>query len=216
MKSHFETPAHDRKGLVLCGISGSGKTQLVREYISRQGEDFSSVLWINAASEMSVEQSLGACANRICHEFPELQDCERHISPRTFVLDWLRTTPYQNWLVVIDSVDNLLLSKPLLESMNGLRLGALCLTSTHPGAAKLARAKQILIERLDPAASQSLIIWRALDTEQDPGEEGECFLSIVKTISISRWTDDSKSAQRPGEQRRFSMALRWVSNWLES
>lgn len=178
MKSHFETPTDDREGLVLCGISGSGKTQLVREYMSRHGENFSAVLWINAASEMSVEQSLGVCANRICHEFPELRDRERHIQPRMLVLDWLRTTSHRNWLVVIDNVDNLFLSKPFLESINGLRLGALCVTSTHPGAARLARAKQILIERLDPAASQSLILWRALDTEQDPGEDGKFSRSL--------------------------------------
>ena len=149
------------------------KTQLVREYISREGDNFSAVLWINAASEMSAEESFGACANRICHEVPELRDRKRHTPPRILVLDWLRTTTsHRNWLVVVDGVDNLILSKPLLESIGGLRLEALCLTSTHPGVKRLARAKQILVERLDPAASQSLIPWRALGAEEEPGEDG--------------------------------------------
>jgi hypothetical protein len=185
LKGHLEAPNSNRKGVVLCGISGSGKTQLVHEYILREGENFSAILWLNADSEMGAEQSFGACASRICHEIPEFRDREKHMSPRDLVLDWLRMTPHRNWLVVVDGADDLILNRRLLVSLNRLHHGAICVTSTHPGTAKAVHFKQIPVERLDPAASQSLILWRALDSEQNPGDEGKYITCVLVQVCNS-------------------------------
>jgi hypothetical protein len=173
MRQHLETPSNERKGIVLSDISGSGKTQLVLEYISRVQGNFSAILWIDAASEMSVEQSFASCANRICLEIPSLRGNAEHPTPRFVVLNWLRTTIHHRWLLVVDSMDDLIKNKYLVELLRGLSRGAVCVTSTHPGTSKALGFKPILIERLDPAASQSLILWRALDIDRDPGEEGK-------------------------------------------
>ncbi|KAH7191296.1 hypothetical protein DER44DRAFT_752968 [Fusarium oxysporum] len=175
----------NRNGVVLCGISGSGKTQLVHEYILREREKFSAILWLNADSEMGAEQSFGACASRICHEIPEFRDREEHISSRDIVFDWLRMTPHRNWLVVVDGADDLILNRRFFESLNRLHHGAICVTSTHPGAARAVHVKQISVERLDPAASQSLILWRALGSEQNPGNEGK----LSQASNTQKWEE---------------------------
>jgi hypothetical protein len=211
MKSHLETTACGRRGVTLCGIPGSGKTQLVLEYFERERENLSAILWINAASETSIQQSLGSCATRICQEIPEFRGREKDTSPLFLVLNWLQTTPHRNWLVVIDSVDNLFLIKPLLDSLRELPTGAICLASTHLGAARLARTEKILVERLDQTASQSLILWRALDAEQNPGKEGKHARSSIQYHRLA--ADYSKFEKRPDGQPGSSTVSRWVSNW---
>jgi hypothetical protein len=170
IKDELEIPSDVQRKLVLRGISGSGKSQLVLEYIAQRRECFSAILWINASS---IEQSFAFCAIRINQEFPQFKDPAKHDGPRSVVLDWLQATRHPNWLLVIDGVDDLIRDKNLLESVRDLGRGAVCVTSTHPSTEQTIKAKLIPIQHLDSAASQSLLLWRAFGTDQDPGEDGK-------------------------------------------
>jgi hypothetical protein len=175
MTRQLDATCNRRKGVVLCGISGSGKTQLVLEYISQAQGNYSAILWINAAS---AEKSFASCANHICSEYPSFRDHQKHFEQRFVVLNWLRTPIYRHWLLVVDSMDDLIQSKGLLEDVRGLDLGAICVTSTHPGASRAVGVSLIELGRLDPVASQSLLLWRALDTDQDPGKDGKSYSPV--------------------------------------
>lgn len=179
MERQLDATCNGRKGIVLCGISGSGKTQLALEYILQAQGNYSAVLWINATSEMSVEQSFASCANRICLEYPSFQDHAKHFEPRFVVGNWLQTPTHRHWLLVIDSMDDLIRNRPLLDFIRVLDLGAICITSTHPGVSRALGVSSVELGRLDWAASQSLLLWRALDTDQALGEDGKSFLSYL-------------------------------------
>ncbi|KAF5655659.1 kinesin light chain [Fusarium circinatum] len=74
---------NQRRGVVLCGISGSGKTQLVREYVAQRGGKFSAILWIDASSEESIEESFSSCSSRIHEQNPEFRAGRDRQDPAT-------------------------------------------------------------------------------------------------------------------------------------
>ncbi|KAF4457351.1 hypothetical protein F53441_680 [Fusarium austroafricanum] len=159
------------RGVVLCGISGSGKTQLAREYVSRHGDKFSAVLWIDASSEESIEQSMSGLAHVTYDEAPEPRRQGENRLPYEHVLEWIRTTPNGNCLVVIDNANDTIPNRRLLGPFKAPGNGALCVTSTTRVTAKALGLKQIIVERLDIQASQSLLLWRAYESEEDQATE---------------------------------------------
>ncbi|KNB16919.1 hypothetical protein FOXG_21831 [Fusarium oxysporum f. sp. lycopersici 4287] len=163
--------SNQRKGAVLCGISGSGKTQLAREYVSKRGERFSAILWIDASSEESIDQSMLVCASRICEEIPDFRTGRENTLSHQFVSDWLRTTSHSNWLVVIDNANGPIPNRRLLGPFQDMQHGALCVISTHRVTAGALRLREVFVERLDPLASQSLVLWRAYQGHGEPGNE---------------------------------------------
>lgn len=175
--------ADDRKGAVLCGISGSGKTQLAREYVSREQDRFSSILWINADSIQTIEHSFSQCADRIRLRFSQMLQASAHVTPQSMVLEWIRVTRSQRWLVVVDGLDDLAIARSLIQSFSQLlsKSGAICITSTNPKIAKAWRLTQILVERLDIGPACSLVLWRALGTTAPQDDKGK-FHPIIYSI----------------------------------
>ncbi|KAM3528894.1 hypothetical protein NHJ13051_002168 [Beauveria bassiana] len=174
IKASLRMPSAQRAGAVLCGISGSGKTQLALEFVTREKNKFSVILWIDAGSQSSVEESTISCVSRMRQTIPEFRH-EESSSPLSSVLEWLRTTPDTNWLVVIDRADDFIANKKLLAYFKAMQHGAICVISTHRSVAKFVGVKQVLVERLDLTASQALILWRAFENEQDRSQEGKLF-----------------------------------------
>ncbi|KAM3527204.1 hypothetical protein MY4038_006452 [Beauveria bassiana] len=172
IEASLRMPSTQRAGAVLCGISGSGKTQLALEFVTRERNKFSVILWIDAGSQSSVEESTISCVSRMRQTIPEFRH-EESSSPLSSVLEWLRTTPDTNWLVVIDRADDFIANKKLLAYFKAMQHGAICVISTHRSVAKFVGLKQVLVERLDFTASQALILWRAFENEQDRSQEGK-------------------------------------------
>lgn len=185
-----------RKGAVLCGISGSGKTQLARTYISRERDTFSAIIWIDAASPQTIDQSFSQCADRIRLRFPQLSWTSVGYSPRMIVLEWLKRNASQKWLVVIDGMDDLLTSRTLFQSFENILSdsGAILITSTNPNMARVCRLAQITVEDLDLGSACSLILWRAMGILESDDEKSKFRskpqLKIAETILVQQWTRD--------------------------
>lgn len=172
IENSLEHTSDSLKSVILCGISGSGKTQLAREYVARKANNFSAILWIDASTELTAEQSWNSCASYIQRKVPGLKVQDSSTSLRSFVMEWLRTTAAKDWLVIIDRADAPMATKRLLDPFTTLSRGSLCITTTHQAIARAMRTKQILIERLDPVSSQNLILWRAFESQDEHSSEG--------------------------------------------
>jgi hypothetical protein len=149
------------KAVALCGISGAGKTQTALEYVERYSSSHSAILWIDASSDTSIENSFVACARHISRHF---RPSEVGVPSRLLVLEWLRSTKFNEWLVVVDGLDDLIRNKAMIQELRAFRNGgAFCFTTTHLAFAKAVGVTPLAVDALGAAASESLLLWRALD-----------------------------------------------------
>lgn len=96
----------ERKTLILGGIGGIGKTQLAISYAKRHRRDYSSIFWLNAASETKLKSSFRTLVERIpaadrSTSYTNIDDN----NVRTIVLNWLSELDNTGWLLIFDNYD---------------------------------------------------------------------------------------------------------------
>lgn len=94
-----------RHTVVVHGLGGMGKTQLIVEYIRRHHQAYSSVIWLDARTEQALQTSFATFAARI----PGLnvrdgtvQSFEHFVHA---VVRWLDVYENSEWLLIIDNYD---------------------------------------------------------------------------------------------------------------
>ena len=89
----------DKPPVVLVGMQGSGKSEIVREFVRRFRSDYDLIWWISADRPEKVESSLEELAATLAERFPD------HRSPEADpVLAALRAgRPLNRWLLVYDN-----------------------------------------------------------------------------------------------------------------
>ena len=100
-----------RKVFALHGLGGIGKTQLSAEFARRFHHHFSSVFWLDGATEDNLIRSLVACAGRIStgqisEEANKL--LREHGDDKAVAKEvkrWLSQTLNSDWLVIVDNFD---------------------------------------------------------------------------------------------------------------
>lgn len=102
-----------RKGVVIWGLSGYGKTQLVIHYVHEFRTLYSSLLWIDASSKDSFDRSFEEIAFQLLRLDPRqtmMTDSStpdaRHNTAVDNVMHWLSQDTNKSWLMVFDSVDS--------------------------------------------------------------------------------------------------------------
>jgi len=93
-----------RKVLILGGMGGIGKTQLTIKYAKRHCTSYSSVFWLNATSESTLNSSLRNVANRMLPPatVSKLDDDQLRIQ----VSNWLSELDNTRWLLILDNYDD--------------------------------------------------------------------------------------------------------------
>jgi hypothetical protein len=173
-----------QKGVVLCGIGGSGKTQTMIRFIVKHKELFSAFIWINALTIEHTKQSFSEAADMIASNWPSrgLPMTYAGSSKWQKVITRLRTTRYSRWLLIIDSVDDLGLEnyRQYIPSCNH---GSIIVTSTQIQASEVFRMPRLDIDSLDPQSSRKLLIARVFR----PAREVD--LSNTSKYYLVRWLD---------------------------
>ncbi len=97
--------------VVLHGLKGSGKTQIVRAYVQQQREQYRYVLWLRLSSDKTYEEDLSKIGD--CLKLAEKQDTvSMSHQPlmsepmlRQEFLEWLQRRSF-NWLLILDDCND--------------------------------------------------------------------------------------------------------------
>ncbi|KFA80603.1 hypothetical protein S40288_10274, partial [Stachybotrys chartarum IBT 40288] len=101
-----------RRVVVLHGLGGIGKTQLVAAYLKTYHTHYSAVIWLNAKDKTSLQQSFARAATRILRKYPALMYIKAAIESRDLptsvqaIHQWLNESNNDQWLLVFDNYDN--------------------------------------------------------------------------------------------------------------
>ncbi|KAL5371203.1 hypothetical protein DPSP01_014425 [Paraphaeosphaeria sporulosa] len=114
-----------QKVVVLHGLGGIGKTQLAVEFAREHHHHFSSVFWIDGASEASLKQSFASIMQTLPQDELTADGVEMLKHPTLNVnvavrecLRWLSIPTNQHWLVIFDNVDRDYYDKQDKEAYN--------------------------------------------------------------------------------------------------
>ncbi|KAI1411906.1 P-loop containing nucleoside triphosphate hydrolase protein [Hypoxylon sp. FL1857] len=154
-----------RKGILLFGIGGSGKTQLALQYIKKQKQLYKAVMWINAFTSEQITESFTDAFCLISKSWPakDLPNPYTGENKLAFVLSRLRSTLYRNWLLVIDSADDLD-NHNLVQLIPDSSHGSIIVTSTRRDASDVLEQhgfSSIEIDKLDDHSGKELLLGRA-------------------------------------------------------
>ncbi|PWI64506.1 hypothetical protein PCL_09587 [Purpureocillium lilacinum] len=151
-----------QKGMVLYGLPGAGKTQLALQYAERHRELFTSTFWITASSPESISSSFSAAAALIASSWPaqDLPNPCRDEDGVQKVISRLRSTAHRNWLLVIDSADNVQ-EQDFTKYVPTCQYGSILVTSTRREAVDVFRMESLEIGSLDPDNGLQLLLARA-------------------------------------------------------
>ena len=172
---------------VLTGMRGSGKTQLAAAVAAKcEGEGWSSVAWINAASRKELVANLYEFALRTGINAP------KDVPPETIVrrfLDQLRSAEAADRLFVFDNVENLDDLRDLIPEGSGVRV--VITTTRHLDWDSLGW-HPITVGVFERDQSITLLCERSGDTDRDAADQiaealGDLPVAVTQAAATAKW-----------------------------
>jgi len=135
----------------LCGIAGIGKTETAIEYIYRNRQNYSVVIWVRADSRQQLHSSYIEAAKFL--GLPEWHGADQNLTV-VAVRRWLARN--SEWLLVADDVGDIELIKEFLPENE---TGQLLITTRMQATSAIARPLEV--EPLDDDDAATLLLRRA-------------------------------------------------------
>ena len=154
----FHSHESSQKAVVIWGFGGLGKTRLALQYIKIYQSKYSTILWIYAATLETALESFSQAAS-------EIRSRDNSILPPTssegdirFVHWWLRSRAKQNWLLVIDSLEDSELDcrRLIPEYLSG----NIMITSTLSQVAKNLDCRSLELGSISTSAGADLLLFK--------------------------------------------------------
>ena len=164
-----------RKGIVLHGIGGSGKTQRARRYVELHRTSFSAILWISAFSVELMSEAFVEAADMISTFWPQdLPNTYTGSNIGQRVVARLRSTIHTNWLYIIDSAENID-HEDYSRYVPSCSHGSTIVTTTRGQSTEVFGLPGLEVDRLRTEDACNLLITRSKLTEdnQELSEEGK-------------------------------------------
>ncbi|RWA07971.1 hypothetical protein EKO27_g7132 [Xylaria grammica] len=155
------------KGIILYGIGGAGKTQLILHYIQQTKDKYDAIFWIDSQTQDQVLNSFADADALISKSWrsKDLPNPSTGNNVRLRVLSRLRSTLYRNWLLILDSADDPGKINYLEIVPQECQHGSIIISSTMIGIVDIFQPcgfSGIEIDVLDPKSSTELLIRKAM------------------------------------------------------
>ncbi len=150
--------------VVVTGLGGTGKTQLVLDYVEKHKAEYDTVVWLNASSDQNLRSSFAVC----CEELYLKRSTWSSSSSSTRIedeasvrvaLQWFRRRREdQKWLVVLDNADDAS-QCPYDVVPRGVG-GSLIITSCDKRASRLVddKGESVEVDAMDLDEAVSLLL----------------------------------------------------------
>jgi tetratricopeptide (TPR) repeat protein len=165
LEDELRVKSHEGGGprvLPVHGLGGTGKSQLVRQYIEDHKNEYSPILWIDETDEESVRSSFERCAGELGLPM-DLRGTQTSklidFSAVQAVLRWFRNRrgTDERWLVVIDNVDNHALGIRTIFPEG--RNGSIVITSQDKKLlSRMKDYKEVEVGVMDPLEAKTLLV----------------------------------------------------------
>jgi len=185
---YFDDDSSETKIIVLYGLGGLGKTQLVLQYWTESAEQYCSRIWVDATSLETALESFQEVVAKLGRKLPSAAP---HASPIAAystakmvfadVKRWLSELPNCRWLMVIDNVEDLDLEFHIRDLLPACRNGRIIVTSTQSETTTAVEAEGIEISEIDNEAGRAILVHRFPKVPNS--EEGKHLLKIRHNLA---------------------------------
>jgi tetratricopeptide (TPR) repeat protein len=184
---------NESRRAALCGLAGIGKTETAIEYVYRNRQRYSLVVWIKADSRQQLHASFIAAARFL--ELPEWNNPDQTLALAA-MFHWF--TRHTGWLAVFDDVDDLDLAKEFLPDSEN---GHLLITTRMQATTAIAGPLEVEPLNLEEGVGLLLRRGKILNSQAD-----------LNKLAISDYTAAKTIA---GEMGCLPMALDQAGAYLE-
>jgi tetratricopeptide (TPR) repeat protein len=170
------------RAVAVIGLGGTGKTQLVLNYIEQHEAEYDTVLWIDVREKETARASFERCCRALSlpvEPSPEDQPLQ-DVPCVQAVLVWLRARAEEHkWLTVVDNADDL--SWDVSSIIPRGKAGTVLVTSQDGQASRLlgGRIPAVKVDAMQPEEAVRLVA----NHFGEPVTQGDCYWDLVEKIT---------------------------------
>lgn len=153
LADHFATQKGAAKGIALHALGGMGKTRLAIEYALAHQNDYTALLFVQAAEAEWLTTNMANLSDPKILDLPEHKATDESIK-HAAVIQWLNT--YSGWLLILDNADSPAAAKAVEALFGSLQQGHLLITSRLSNWSLQIHKQELLL--LSPEAAEAFLL----------------------------------------------------------